>query len=122
MVIPGPEVTSATPTFSDITVAWQPATGAKEFGSLQRWFLSETPQPNPSAGDAATVRFALAHSCRIELSLYDVTGRKIATLAEGTYPEGEHVATIRGLPAGAYFYRMKAPEFQHTGKMIVSRP
>ncbi len=113
---------AATPIFSDIRLGWQSGTAVKEVGPMLNWYLSDTPQPNPSVGGAARIHFALAQSCRLELSLYDVTGRKVRTLAEGAYPEGEHVATVPGLPAGVYFYQLNASEFRQSGKMIVSRP
>jgi hypothetical protein len=113
---------NVTPTVSDITVEWEPATGVGALRSTRSWFLSETSQPNPSSREGATIRFALPHSCRIELSLFDVAGRRVRTLAEGPFPVGEHAVAIQGMTAGAYFYRMTAAEFQSCGKMIVHHP
>ncbi|MCP4228706.1 MAG: hypothetical protein GY771_00975, partial [bacterium] len=36
--------------------------------------------PNPS-DDSASIGFALPHTCEVELALYDIKGRKVATLA-----------------------------------------
>ncbi|MCP4230266.1 MAG: hypothetical protein GY771_08970, partial [bacterium] len=51
--------------------------------------------PNPMS-DTATVTFALPYACEVELSLYDIKGRKIQTLASGYFEPGEHKAEISG--------------------------
>ena len=65
--------------------------------------------PNPTAG-RAEVAFTLAHPAEVTLVVYDVLGRRVATLAEGPRPAGTHEAVwdTRGLPSGAYFYRLQA--------------
>jgi hypothetical protein len=111
-----------TPTVAEVTVHWQPVTGVEECAAAGQWFLAATPRPNPSRDGAAVIRFALPQACPIELALFDVSGRRLRTLAEGSWPRGEHRVTVSGLPAGAYFYRLTAPAYQSAGKMIVSRP
>ncbi len=59
------------------------------------------PYPNPSAG-AATLSFTLAESAEVTLTVYDVLGRRVVTLAEGQQAAGEHEVTFgAGLPAGS---------------------
>jgi hypothetical protein len=55
----------------------------------------------------------------VELALYDVKGRKIATLAEGTHQPGEYSATASGLASGVYIYEMTADDFSDCQKMVV---
>jgi hypothetical protein len=74
--------------------------------------------PNPSDG-SATIGFALPYACELELALYDVKGRKIATLAEGSYQPGEYSATVDDLSSGVYIYEIKADEFNDSKKMVV---
>ncbi|MCP4228692.1 MAG: T9SS type A sorting domain-containing protein [bacterium] len=81
-------------------------------------FALTHPIPNPSIG-TATVSFALPRPCDINLSLYDIKGRKIATLAEGQYQPGEYPSEVSGLSSGIYLYRFVAGEFSDTKKMIV---
>ena len=45
--------------------------------------------PNPTT-DGGTLRFRLARSQRVELSLFDLAGRRIARLADGVMDAGEH--------------------------------
>jgi flagellar hook assembly protein FlgD len=45
--------------------------------------------PNP-ATDGGTLRFRLAQSQRVELSLYDLAGRRVARIADGVLDAGDH--------------------------------
>ena len=66
------------------------------------------PYPNPTAG-AATLPFTLSEPADVRLTVYDALGRRVATLAEGAQPAGEHAATWgTGLPAGIYVVRFEA--------------
>jgi hypothetical protein len=74
--------------------------------------------PNPSDG-SASIGFALPRACEVELILYDVKGRKVATLAEGKYQPGEYSVTASGLSSGVYIYELTAEEFRESKKMVV---
>ncbi|MCP4229644.1 MAG: T9SS type A sorting domain-containing protein [bacterium] len=74
--------------------------------------------PNPSKG-SATIGFALPRSCEVELSIFDIKGRKVATPAEGAYESGEYQVKINGLDSGIYLYRLRADEYSDTKKMVV---
>jgi hypothetical protein len=65
--------------------------------------------PNPTAGDA-TVRFALDRAQDARLALYDVLGREVAVVADGTFGAGEQTARLstESLPAGVYVLRLQA--------------
>ncbi len=56
--------------------------------------------PNP-VRDGGTLTFRMAAPGRVDLALFDVAGRRVATLASGTLPAGEHaVAWARHDDAG----------------------
>lgn len=63
--------------------------------------------PNPTAG-RAEVAFTLSQPAEVTLAVYDVLGRRVATLAEGARAAGTHRVAwdARGLPSGTYFYRL----------------
>ena len=66
-------------------------------------------QPNPFAG-STLVAYDLAEPAQVRLDVYDVVGRAVATLADGTREAGEHVTRFEAgaLPAGVYVVRLEA--------------
>ena len=71
---------------------------------------------NPVMSRFARVRFGIARSGPVEVALFDVAGRLVRTLADRTFPAGEHSLTwdgrnSDGLPAarGVYFARIRTP-------------
>ena len=69
--------------------------------------------PNPASGET-TIPFTLATPGNVELAVFDLLGRKVSVLAEGTYAAGDHVALWNGktgagtdLPGGPYFYSLQ---------------
>jgi hypothetical protein len=80
--------------------------------------------PNPFAPQT-TVSFALPHAGPAELAVYDVSGRRVATLAEGRREAGSHVVSWDGrddagreVAAGTYFMRLIAGETTATRKVV----
>ena len=73
--------------------------------------------PNPT-GSAAGVDFSLPREARVRVTVVDLAGRVVATLAEGLEPAGRHHASWSGsaAPAGMYFVRYEAP-----GRTMVRR-
>ena len=71
--------------------------------------------PNPFVG-STKIRFNLATSQQVTITVYDVTGSMVAVLAKGHYNAGEHtvVWNAENLPAGYYLYSIETP----TGKMV----
>ncbi len=110
--------TDASPTFEDIDISWNPLGIDGDEGNLPRTFALHPAVPNPNDG-SAIISFALPRACDVDLSLYDIKGRKIATIAEGSHQPGEYSATVSGLSSGVYVYRMNADEFSDTKKMVV---
>ena len=70
--------------------------------------LALTAAPNPSTGPVA-VRYATPDG-DATLAVYDVLGRRVATLAEGAHAAGEHTATWEPRPhaPGVYVLRLTA--------------
>jgi len=80
--------------------------------------------PNPFRL-ATVIDFSLAGAARVQLEVFDPRGRRIATLADGDFEAGAHRVEWNGrtangdrAPAGVYFYRLTAPGFRQTRKMI----
>jgi hypothetical protein len=61
--------------------------------------------PNPF-NPQTTIRFDVKAATRVSLTIYDVLGRKQASLLERDYAPGRHEVRFdgRGWPSGTYFY------------------
>jgi hypothetical protein len=64
--------------------------------------------PNPF-NPTTTIRYALPQASQVTLEVFDMVGRRVATLAEGPQAAGYHTATFdgRSLASGAYIYRLR---------------
>lgn len=64
--------------------------------------------PNPFAREAM-VRYSLPTRQRVTLSVYNVAGQRVASLADGEQGAGEHLVKFapRGVAAGMYFIVLK---------------
>jgi len=76
--------------------------------------------PNPFNA-SATLSFNLPASGRVELKVYDVRGREVASLVNGHLSSGEHQAVwdADALPSGVYFARLTAGGEIHTQKLLL---
>jgi len=75
--------------------------------------------PNP-ARDHATFSFALPHATPVKLDVYDLAGRKVATVVDGTLGAGVYHYPLQSrLEPGVYLYRLTADEFAATKRMVV---
>jgi hypothetical protein len=73
--------------------------------------------PNPTR-DAAQVHFAVPAPTKLQLEIFDVSGRLVRTLLQGSVEAGEHAVAWDGrngggrrAGAGVYFVRLSAPGF-----------
>lgn len=82
-------------------------------------------RPNP-VRSLAVVTFDLPSASMVNLDVYDITGRRIRRLADGSWPAGRHTvewlshndATGR-IPSGVYYMRFSADDFQQTRQVVV---
>ncbi len=59
----------------------------------------------------------------VTLTVYDILGRKVATLVNELKPPGDYSVKFsgNGLPSGIYFYTLRAGNFSTTKKMILMK-
>jgi photosystem II stability/assembly factor-like uncharacterized protein len=97
-----------------------------EISLLNKFELSQNyPNPfNPSTKIEYTIPKVtpgrVARS-RVQLKVYDVLGKEVATLVNEEKPAGSYEVdfSAEGLTSGIYFYQLKAGEFISTKKMIL---
>jgi len=82
----------------------------------------EAPRPNPAAG-RTSLAFTLPKATSIDLSVFDVGGRRVLTLAEGSVAAGRHEVALDGrrLAAGVYWARLVAPGVNRTQRVVIVR-
>jgi hypothetical protein len=80
------------------------------------------PYPSP-AEDFVTVNFTLPADGRVELSVYDLSGRRVATPVAGELAAGRHEVSwgCAEVPSGVYLYRLTTDSGSVTKRLAVSR-
>ncbi len=118
---------------SDLTVnlsATVTGTGAIGVGDppLVQVTILGANHPNPFRAGGTRIAFSLAHDAHVRLSVFDVQGRRIRTLADGNLPRGEYDLGWNGrtddgreVTPGVYFYRLETPEYTATRRMTKLR-
>jgi hypothetical protein len=83
--------------------------------------------PNPF-NPATEISYYLPVAAEVLLEVYDVTGKRVATLERGRREKGLHVVTWQGIDdagrsaqSGIYFYRLRAGKEVTSKKMVLLR-
>lgn len=78
--------------------------------------------PNPFNPETV-INYELPAPGYVRLSVYDLLGREIAVLADGSRSAGEYSIKLNaadfGLRSGIYFYRLQSGKYSVTRKMVV---
>jgi hypothetical protein len=85
-------------------------------------FALEPAYPNPF-NPSTVIAFSLAETSAANLSVYDLAGRKVATLVDGMMERGTHSVTFDAsqLASGLYVYTLTANGQAQTQKMVLTR-
>src|SRR5580765_3397075 len=82
------------------------------------------PRPNPVHGQTRFA-FELPEAAPVSLSIFDAGGRRVALLADGSWPAGRHhldwsaVRDGNALPAGLYFASFKTTGMNRVARLII---
>jgi spore coat protein A len=101
--------------------------GVAREGSTPKAVVLGQNQPNPFS-TTTEFRFALPAEGQVELSVYNIAGQKVRTIANSVYGAGEHVANWDGKDAlgnpvasGVYFYKLTTGVAAQVKKMVLLR-
>jgi hypothetical protein len=107
------------------------AVAEEQTGESIRHFAMQQNFPNPfftTGNNATAIRYRLAATATVKLSVYDMLGREIKTLVQREQPHGEYSVdwdgtNLRGekAPNGIYFYRLVAGKLAETKKIVLTR-
>lgn len=83
--------------------------GIEEGDVAEQAFRLEQNYPNPATGQTA-ITYSIPATSDVSLALYDMTGKKVKSIAEGEQSMGTHLVTadLTGLNAGIYLCRLTA--------------
>ncbi len=89
-------------------------------GEIPTAFQLEQNYPNPF-NPATTIPFSLAAPAQTRLAVYDLLGRRVATLVDNPLPAGSYRIRFDGrtLASGVYVYRLTAGDQQTTRRMLL---
>jgi protocatechuate 3,4-dioxygenase beta subunit len=83
--------------------------------------------PNPF-NPSTKIDFTLPEALAVNLSIYDILGRRIKTLVEEALPPGRYSVTWNGsdtnnrpVSSGVYFYVLETPGRKLAGKLVLNR-
>lgn len=86
-------------------------------------FLLLQNSPNPVQA-RSNIRFAMPEPGSVSLKIFDVAGRLVKTIIDGTtYPAGWHQVTLdaSSFASGVYFYRIQMGDYMKARKILVLR-
>lgn len=100
-----------------------PSTGVDDAVTLGVRILGNRPNPfNP----VTSIAFSLPEDAAAELAVYDISGRKVATLVDARVTAGPHEVVWDGtndagepVASGVYFSRVNALGEEHSAKMVL---
>jgi len=90
--------------------------------TLPRTYALDQNYPNPF-NPLTTIQYQLPEEMKVRLEVYDLLGRKVATLLDRRIPAGYHEVSFdaSSLASGVYIYRLVAGSFSKTRKMMVMK-
>jgi hypothetical protein len=93
---------------------------APELVDLPKEFELYANYPNPF-NPVTVIGYDLPQQGKVSLVVYDVIGRRVATLVSGEQAAGRHKVLFDGrqLASGLYLYRMEVGDFVKVGKMML---
>lgn len=90
-----------------------------------KWVQVDGSFPNPFQ-QRTTIRFSLSERLPVTISVYDVMGRQVATLVDGSLSAGMHEVQWDGrtnqgqaMSSGLYLYRIKAGSYREVHRMTL---
>ncbi|HCV43701.1 MAG TPA: hypothetical protein DGH68_09475 [Bacteroidetes bacterium] len=95
-------------------------TSVSDLANLPRQYSLSQNYPNPF-NPATKIRFALPVTDNVELKVFDITGREVATVVNERLEAGPHEFGFDAsrLASGTYLYRLKTEHYTDVKKMLL---
>lgn len=109
-----PQRTGCANCYEDIYTSVDPGGDDEAVGEGTMRISFAAPSPNPIAGSGTTFSFALPGRAQVRLEIFDIRGRRVATVTREEAGAGEHILTWNGrddagrsLASGQYLARLQ---------------
>jgi hypothetical protein len=78
--------------------------------------------PNPF-NPTTSITYTIPRGGNVRLSVFNLLGQEVALVFDGTQSAGTYEVNFskEDLPTGIYFYRIQAPGFVETRKMVITK-
>ncbi|MCF8262655.1 MAG: T9SS type A sorting domain-containing protein [Melioribacteraceae bacterium] len=88
----------------------------------KKYFILEQNHPNPF-NPQTIFNVEVLENIEVEISVYNIVGKKVQLLHDGVLSQGLHSFTFDGSeqPSGIYFYEVKSPYSLEVKKMILAK-
>lgn len=95
--------------------------GIDETGAMPGYSLGQN-SPNPFSGKTS-IPFEIPVSCFVSLKVYNAQGVEVADLLSKNFDAGKHSVdcNLDALPAGKYYYTIKADNFTASKSLIIKK-
>ena len=96
-------------------------TGLEDFTPIQKFELKQN-FPNPFS-QSTTIEYSIPKFIDIELSIYNMEGKKLETLVIGKYKPGKYQVewVTNKYPSGTYVYKLMSEGVNISRKMLLLR-
>jgi len=93
--------------------------GSDRYAQAYTFEMSQN-YPNPF-NPTTSIQFTLDEVSNVSLKIYDLLGKEVATVTEGTYGTGQHTVTFDGsnLASGVYIYKIDTGKHSKAQKMLL---
>jgi len=107
--------------FRKVIVSFAPPVKQEPLKQVDEFALEQNfPNPfNPSTN----IKYTIPKSGHVHLGVFNLLGQEVAVVFDGVQTAGTHEVEFLNadLPSGIYFYRIQAPDFVETRKMVITK-
>ncbi|RKZ20564.1 hypothetical protein DRQ18_06065, partial [bacterium] len=105
--------------FSKVILGTEPLEGVeRRLNSSGRFYVRSE---RGISGKGTVIEVSLPEECKVNLRIYDISGRLVAEPIDGVMNAGVHKIRWDSETPGVYLYRLEAGERTATGKIILVR-
>lgn len=108
-----------TPSLKDVSILWTPVSiedqGSAAVADRRLWLTGG----NPVSG-SFSIGYAVEIPGRVNIAVYDASGRNISVLGSGDMAQGVYSAVVDALPAGTYCIVMETTEGMAAQRVVVT--